>query len=143
MLRLVNTGDVVCRACSGTSSWVARCLAWDLVLEPRIPMRPVVHRAELVDVLTRHHPVYILSSMATERAKLFRNGGSQAVRLPRDCRFPSDQAEVLVHREGRRIILEPVDEWPDSVRSFLGSWDEPIERPKQQPLSKARDPFRR
>lgn len=74
------------------------------------------------------------------RAKLFQNGGSQAVRLPRECRFES-QEEVLVHREGRRVILEPVDEWPARFRSCLGAWDQPIERPPQQALAELRDPF--
>ncbi len=39
------------------------------------------------------------------RAKLFRSGGSQAVRLPREYRFEG-QEEVLVYREGGRVILE-------------------------------------
>ena len=74
---------------------------------------------------------------APMRAKLFQNGGSQAVRLPKECRFV-DQDEVLVRREGRRVILEPADEWTDSFRACLGSWPEEIPRPKQQDL---RDPF--
>ena len=40
-----------------------------------------------------------------DRAKLFKSGGSQAVRLPRDYRF-EDQDEVTIYREGNRIILE-------------------------------------
>lgn len=40
-------------------------------------------------------------------AKLFWNGRSQAVRLPREYRF--DGSEVRIRREGRRVILEPVD----------------------------------
>ena len=40
-------------------------------------------------------------------AKLFRTGGSQAVRLPKDFRFPGDA--VRIHRDGRRVILEPID----------------------------------
>lgn len=40
------------------------------------------------------------------RAKLFKNGGSQAVRLPREVRF--EGTEVLVHKEGSRVILEAV-----------------------------------
>jgi antitoxin VapB len=40
-----------------------------------------------------------------DRAKLFRSGGSQAVRLPRDYRF-EDQDEVTIYRQGDRIILE-------------------------------------
>ncbi len=76
----------------------------------------------------------------SQRAKLFQNGGSQAVRLPRDCRF-EDQDEVLVHREGRRVILEPADEWSEVFLACLGQWHEPIERPKREPLSKLGDPF--
>ena len=41
----------------------------------------------------------------TARAKLFKNGGSQAVRLPKDCRFPEDQQEVVVRREGRVNVI--------------------------------------
>jgi len=45
-------------------------------------------------------------------AKLFRNGRSQAVRLPKDFRFEGD--EVAIRREGRRVVLEPVRRrsWP-------------------------------
>jgi virulence-associated protein VagC len=43
-----------------------------------------------------------------QRAKLFQNGGSQAVRLPLSCHFPEDATEVVVRREGNRIILEDV-----------------------------------
>jgi len=56
--------------------------------------------------------------MNATRAKLFQNGGSQAVRLPKECRFIA-QREVLVRREGRRVILEPVHEWSDEFRSRL------------------------
>lgn len=75
------------------------------------------------------------------RAKIFKNGGSQAVRLPKSCRFPDDQQEVLVHRIGRKVILEPVDVWPQEFLQCLGAWSEDIERPKASPLSKLRDPF--
>jgi len=37
-------------------------------------------------------------------AKLFKNGNSQAIRLPKEFRFEGD--EVLIHREGRKIIIE-------------------------------------
>lgn len=39
-------------------------------------------------------------------AKLFRNNKSQAVRIPADFEFPGDR--VLIHRDGERLILEPV-----------------------------------
>jgi antitoxin VapB len=74
------------------------------------------------------------------RAKLFQNGGSQAVRLPRAYRFTA-QREVLVSREGRRVILEPADEWSAEFRSCLGSVAGEIPRPKQVRLSRVRNPF--
>lgn len=84
---------------------------------------------------------YILSCMRPTRAKLFRNGGSQAVRLPKACRFRAGEKEVLVRREGRKVVLEPIDEWSDSFRACLGSWDDVILRPRQEPVSSVEDPF--
>jgi len=78
--------------------------------------------------------------MKATRAKLFQNGGSQAVRLPKACRFPA-QREVLVRREGRRVILEPADEWSPEFRSCLGSVSGDIPRPKQAKLAQPRNPF--
>ena len=78
--------------------------------------------------------------MKTTRAKLFQNGGSQAVRLPKACRFMA-QREVLVRREGRRVILEPTDEWSVEFRACLGSVSEPIPRPKQAKVTQLRNPF--
>ena len=42
--------------------------------------------------------------MAT--AKLFRHGGSQAVRLPKAFRF--EGAEVLIERRGDEVVLKPL-----------------------------------
>ena len=43
-----------------------------------------------------------------ETAKVFTNGGSQAVRLPRSCRFEED--EVLAKRIGNVVVLMPKDD---------------------------------
>ncbi|MFY9345138.1 MAG: AbrB/MazE/SpoVT family DNA-binding domain-containing protein [Planctomycetota bacterium] len=75
------------------------------------------------------------------RAKLFRNGGSQAVRLPKDCRFEGD--EVLVHRRGKSVVLEPANEWPEEFLAVLGAWSEEIERPRSGKVTGVRDPFAR
>lgn len=52
-------------------------------------------------------------------AKLFRNGRSQAVRLPKEFRFEGD--EVRIRREGKRVILEPLKKrgWP---KGYWTSW---------------------
>lgn len=63
------------------------------------------------------------------RAKVFWTGRSQAVRLPKAFRFDTD--EVVISRDGRRVILEAPDEWPaDWVSSFV-SPDLELERPEQ------------
>lgn len=53
------------------------------------------------------------------RARLFLNGKSQAVRLPKPLRFESE--EVLMWREGDRVILEPASKttWPDGYWETL------------------------
>jgi virulence-associated protein VagC len=79
--------------------------------------------------------------MAQTRAKLFKNGGSQAVRLPKGCRFPAGHEEVLVRRDGRRVILEPLDEWSLEFRACLGAWRGAIPRPRPSTLAALRNPF--
>ena len=77
--------------------------------------------------------------MGAERAKLFKHGGSQAVRLPKDFRF--EGSEVTIRRDGDAVILEPVKTptkedmqalW-DRIDALRG--DEPfLERLPQPPL---------
>jgi antitoxin VapB len=38
-------------------------------------------------------------------------GGSQAVRLPADCRFPGK--EVFIHQEGERVCSRPNESWTE------------------------------
>jgi antitoxin VapB len=53
-------------------------------------------------------------------AKIFMNGGSQAVRLPKRYRF-EEQSEVLIYREGQRVVLEPRRKaWSRQFRSLAG-----------------------
>jgi hypothetical protein len=57
--------------------------------------------------------------MIVATAKLFRNGRSQAVRLPKEFRFAG--TEVSVRREGEAVILEPLKPraWP---KGYWGRW---------------------
>lgn len=72
-------------------------------------------------------------------AKLFRNGRSQAVRLPQQFRFSGDQ--VRVRRVGTGVILEPIL----SPRSWFAELDrfgpEPfmVEGRDQPPTPTGRD----
>ena len=47
-----------------------------------------------------------------ETAKLFTHGGSQAVRLPKSCRFPGD--EVAVKKVGAIVMLYQKDKALDN-----------------------------
>lgn len=82
--------------------------------------------------------------MSARTAKLFQSGGSQAVRLPADLRFPGDQ--VYIRRDARTgdvvLSLRPPAEWAEFMRlrdglppvpeDFLSDRDRPAE---------PRDPF--
>ncbi|MBR0307742.1 MAG: AbrB/MazE/SpoVT family DNA-binding domain-containing protein [Mogibacterium sp.] len=52
-----------------------------------------------------------------ETAKVFTNGGSQAVRLPKTCRFSDD--EVFVNHIGDVVLLYPKkDRWSSLLASL-------------------------
>lgn len=74
-----------------------------------------------------------------KRTKVFKNGGSQAVRLPKFCRFPEGQEEVSIRKEGHTVIIEPLDEWTEDFESCLGAWDEKIDRLRVKSDPKAKD----
>jgi antitoxin VapB len=45
-------------------------------------------------------------STSTRHVRLFRNGRNQALRIPRE--FELEGEEALIHKEGDRLILEPI-----------------------------------
>lgn len=76
-----------------------------------------------------------MSDPVRDRAKLFKSGGSQAVRLPKKYRFEGE--EVLIHREGVRVVLEPEKRtWSREFLRLAGSAPEfplPPEPPPAEP----------
>lgn len=60
----------------------------------------------------------------TRRVRLFRNGRNQAVRIPREFELSAD--EVLIGREGDRLVVVPVQKHPSlaEVLSRLKPLDE-------------------
>lgn len=59
-------------------------------------------------------------------AKLFMNGRSQAVRLPKEFRF-EDVDEVLIKRMGDVVMLIPKDKWEDIIVNALQSFPKDVE----------------
>jgi virulence-associated protein VagC len=56
-----------------------------------------------------------------DRTKLFKSGGGQAVQLPKEYRF-QDSDEVLIYRQGHRVILEPLKgSWSPAFLALAGS----------------------
>jgi antitoxin VapB len=68
-------------------------------------------------------------------ARLFKNGQSQAVRLPKEYRFKGDQ--VLVKRVGNALVLLPLKEpWTplfESLSQFSKDFMESRKQPNQKP----------
>jgi antitoxin VapB len=62
-------------------------------------------------------------------AKLFWNGRSQAVRLPKEFRFEGDR--VRVTRMGAGVLLEPV---PETRKETVEEWFARIDALKGDPL---------
>lgn len=54
-----------------------------------------------------------------KEAKLFRNNRSQAVRIPVEFELPGDR--VMIHREGSKLIIEPVTR-PTNIVELLAEW---------------------
>jgi antitoxin VapB len=67
-------------------------------------------------------------------AKLFQNGQSQAVRLPKEFRFEGEK--VFIKKCGKATILFPVkNPWQslfDSISKFSDDFMDTREQPKQQ-----------
>lgn len=82
------------------------------------------------------------NDMATT-ARLFQNGRSQAVRLPREFRFEGDR--VRIRRFGRGVIVEPIF---DDINELFAEIDRIDAGPfmaegRQQPVAPKREVFRR
>jgi antitoxin VapB len=80
------------------------------------------------------------------RAKIFRHGRSQAVRLPKEFRFSG--TEVRVRRLGRGVLLEPIEREAQDVRAVFAEIDRlggrdflPEGRPQQPKLPSSRVKF--
>lgn len=56
----------------------------------------------------------------TKEARLFRNNRSQAVRIPVEFELPGES--VLIHREGDRLILEPVRN-SSGLLNLISQWE--------------------
>jgi len=74
--------------------------------------------------------------MAT--AKLFQNGRSQAVRLPKEYNFSG--TEVLIQKVGASVILFPKDQvWETFLQGLYGFTEDFMSDGRQQPEMQERE----
>ena len=72
-----------------------------------------------------------------QKAKLFKNGQSQAVRLPKEFRFEGD--EVFVRKLGNTVVLVPMDDpWRTLIES-LSEFSEDYLEERDQPEVQRRE----
>ena len=81
--------------------------------------------------------IYILFEHAMKIAKLFKNGDSQAVRLPKEFRFAG--SEVLIKRTGSAVVLLPKSKSWDMLLSSLGQFSEDFMERREQPGQQDRE----
>lgn len=76
---------------------------------------------------------------ATSRktARLFTNGASQAVRLPKEFRMPG--SEVRIWKEGERVVMEPLDDGWDAWWQALKAFPKDFMIERNQPPMQERD----
>ena len=71
-------------------------------------------------------------------AKLFENGRSQAVRLPKECRFSGD--EVAINKVGDIVILMPKENpWVGFLNSMSLFSDDFMNKGLEQPGEQERE----
>ena len=71
------------------------------------------------------------------KAKLFQNGQSQAVRLPKEFRF--EGSEVFIKKVGNALVLLPVSGFWDPLMASLDGFTEDFLVERSQPESQIRE----
>ena len=75
-------------------------------------------------------------------AKLFSNGRSQAVRLPKDCNFRKGQKEVYIHKiEGVVMLIPKKNSWGSLISSLNRFSNDFMEDRKQPQPQDSREDF--
>ena len=74
-----------------------------------------------------------------QQAKLFQNGQSQAVRLPKEFRFEGES--VSIKRVGRAVVLLPRNEPWETLFDALADFSPDFMEERDQPVPDIREAF--
>ena len=72
-------------------------------------------------------------------AKIFQNGRSQAVRLPKEYRFDSD--DVYIKKIGKLVVLIPKEDPWASLKESLDQFTDDFMETRDQPETETREAF--
>ena len=70
-------------------------------------------------------------------AKLFNNGQSQAVRLPKEFRFEGN--EVVIKKSGNAVVLLPALHAWDTLTNSLDKFSDDFMESRNQPITQTRE----
>ncbi|SEA95474.1 antitoxin VapB [Thiothrix caldifontis] len=81
---------------------------------------------------------FLMKGRVMQTAKIFQNGRSQAIRLPKAFRLSG--TEVKISRDGNRIILEPLEQsWDDWLLAIEQFSDDFMAEGRDQPAVQERE----
>lgn len=82
-----------------------------------------------------------ISTSASRRASIFRNGANQAVRLPQELRFPEDVREVRIRKQGSNLLISPVRPDWDSFFAERSEAPDDFLEPRDDTPPQTREPL--
>jgi antitoxin VapB len=59
-------------------------------------------------------------AIAKRKVSLFRNGRSQAIRIPKDFELPGTEATIV--KDGKRLVIEPLPAKKKTLKELIDSW---------------------
>jgi antitoxin VapB len=74
-----------------------------------------------------------------QTAKIFKNGRSQAVRLPKEFRFSEN--DVFIKKIGKIVMLIPKDDPWASLANSLDQFTDDYMETRDQPVQDSREPL--
>jgi antitoxin VapB len=103
--------------------------------EATFPTRQFADRSFEVYTYDIYRALHLEEAMKT--AKLFKNGESQAVRLPKEFRFTGE--EVFIKRMGTAVVLLPKSKSWDTLLASLSKFSPDFMEEREQPPQQERE----
>jgi len=104
---------------------------------PNDTKEPTIWVVKSIDIVYTNKYILVSEGGIMKKAKIFKNGQSQAVRLPKEMRFSGD--EVLVQKHGNGVLILPLDKSFDALKQSLDSFSSDFMSERKQPAIQTRE----